>query len=123
MAKRDDNEIIERAFGKIAILADKVEALLAEVAQLREGREHDMQRIQFLSAQVERVGQLPEVLTAKEAAKALGISDKTLWNYKQAGLIEFIDHPGSRVTYLREHIERFLQRYQRGGQKAARLAA
>jgi excisionase family DNA binding protein len=121
MKSLSDSEIIERAFGKIAILQETVETLRAQVEELREAREHDAQRIQFLTAKVERVGQLPELLTYKQAAAAFSISVRTLKEWRAAGDLPVIER-GRIVRFRRADLESYLQGCE-SAKKSARRAA
>lgn len=49
------------------------------------------------------------LLRPKEAAKALGVSPKTLWRYWKKGKIEAIRLPSGRLRYPKDEIERIRQ--------------
>lgn len=105
MKQRSDNELIERAFGKIALLEERVDQLIAE-------REHDAQQLRFLEAQMKRAGQMPEMLNERDAAKLLGVSLRTLQYWRAEGRITFTQCPmRGGVRYSREDLQGFVLRH------------
>jgi len=56
------------------------------------------------------------VLTEKEAAAALKLSVKTLFNLRRAGALPYV-RIGSRICYTRADLERFVTSRRRGGTK------
>ena len=55
------------------------------------------------------------LLSAREAARALSVCEKTLWTMTQRGLIPCA-RIGSRVLYNPESLKRFIAEAEKGGQ-------
>jgi hypothetical protein len=60
-----------------------------------------------------------KIFTFEETHKKLRISARTLRNYVSKETIEFVKvAPKSKVTFRKEHILRYLERYTHGGNKS-----